>query len=740
MDKKKVIVIALILFLGLGTFVFANPSEAYNEETGIKEDGYGSDDTGDQYTTEDDSNYDSFHSSDEITEETGQVDDTRVAIQTFVRDYVNMNHAVDFITGDNAAPPNFNQGGNTSGGGNNSGNNDGNTGGQGNGEKPVVPTEPSNPSEGDTNQPTEPTDPVDPVPPVEPDDSNEEQKEQYDQIKKLVATLEIKVKNAKNKEDIAQAKIYRDSNTIEAQVQKITDAALKQELLAILNSVNLILNDEAKPVIEGAIHKGYYKENVVLTIKEQNIKEIKVNGKVVSNQTTLTFTEEGKYEVVVLDAAFNKTSVTFTIDKTAPVAIVSTSNDGEKTNEDVTVYIKVNEVVKPVDGWVLSSDKKELSKVFKENTTSSLTIEDLAGNQTVVSYEVFDINRDLPMVEEDQIHYSITTLTNGDVVVTITTNKDIFTPDGWEMVSGSRVFTKTYKANTVEKVALKDGYKNVGYVTIEITNIDKTPPEAVFVIDSQKTNQSIIGKIVANEPIKEVKGWISSTDKKELIRSFDENVKDSVVIEDLAGNQTVVKYVVQNIDKEVSDIKVTTSNDGKPTNQDVIVTISSSEEIEKVEGWILSEDKKSISRVFSSNIKASVMIQDKAGNQELVEYEVFDIDKTPPEITEIEYSLTSDNKIKATIKTEKAVFTPKGWEMVSNSMVFTKIYEESTTETIRLKDSYHNRLNFVITVDVDAIRKALLTGNKQILSGDQMMEAVTPVFSSIFDVAKSIIL
>lgn len=730
MDKKKVAVIALILFFGLGTFVFANPSELKEERTASNEDGYS-----ETESNTDDTNDAVVQDTKDFAEDTRSIYD-EVTAQTFVRDKVNMNQALDFIILDNTTSNSNGNGTNQDGnhssidsGGNQSG---GSTSDKddGNGSNKPEGPDPSNPSDGDSNQTTDPEKPVDPS-----DKDEEEIKEQYEQIKKLVETLQNKVMNAKNKDDILQAKIYRDTNAIYAQVQVIKDEKLKQELVAILNDVDSILNDVTVPVISGVTHKAYYKENVVLTIDEAHLREIKVNGNAVLLNQTLPFMTEGTYEVVVTDAAFNKTTVTFTIDKTAPVLTVTTSNNGTMTNQDVIVYVHSNEALKPVNGWVISSDKKELSKVFKVNTKDILTVEDFAGNQASVSYEVFDINRDVPAVSSDDIHYSTTTLTNGDVVVTITTNKDIFTPDGWEMVSGSRVFTKTYKQNTKEKVSLKDGYKNIGYVTIEITNIDKIPPVAVFVIDSNKTNQSVIGKIVANEPIKEVEGWISSTDGKEIMRAFDENEKGSVIIEDLAGNQAVVKYVVQNIDKEVSDIKVTTSNNLKPTNKDVIVTISSSEELEKVPGWLLSDDKKSISKVFSENIKSTVVVQDKVGNRQEVEYEVFDIDKTPPQIFDIEYSLTSDNKIMATIKTTKAVFTPASWTMVKDSKIFTKIYEESTTENIRLKDSYRNRLNFVIHIDVDEIRNNLLNSKQRVVNSQGVMNAISPVITSINDIA-----
>lgn len=733
MNKKRILVIALILFLGLGTFVFANPSEEFYEEMLLDEEVEG--DIGEEDDSIDD---DYSHSDLSSISPNEKIEDKNGVIQAFARDTVNINTTLDFMFGGNQDSSNSNSNSNSNSDSNLNGDSSIGGGNQGGGEsgdkdEEVIIPDPSNPPGGST-EPEEPDSPSVPVDPTEPDG-----KDSYEELKKLVILLQNKVKNARSREDILQAISDRDQQRLEQRIKSLQDEVKRQELLTLLNEINIILNDVTKPIIHGALDQGYYNSDVLLTVEEESIKEIRVNGKVVASEKSLHFTSEGKYEVVVLDSSYNKTSIIFTIDKTAPIATVETSNAYEKTNEDVTVYIRADEALKPVDGWVLSSNKRELSKVFTENTTSSIVIEDLAGNQTNVPYKVFDINRDVPTVDKDQIHYSITTLTNGDVVVTITTDKAVFTPSGWTMISGSTVFQKVYHANAVEKVVLKDAYHNIGYVTIEVNNIDKIPPVAKFVVDSKKTNQSVVGKIVSNEPLKEVSGWISSTNGMELVKVFSDNEKGHVTVEDLAGNQAIVSYEVQTIDREVSGISVSTSNNGRPTNRDVVVTISADEELEAVEGWLLAADQKSISRVFSANIKSSVIVTDKAGNQQEVEYEVFDIDKTPAAVGDIKYSLTSDNQIKVTIKTDKAVFTPNGWTMVKNSQVFTKVYTESMTETIRLKDAYHNRLNFVITIDVDEIRKQLLAGEGKTLSGNRVVDAVSPVVSSVTHIAKNII-
>lgn len=65
-------------------------------------------------------------------------------------------------------------------------------------------------------------------------------------------------------------------------------------------------------------------------------------------------------------------------DTTKPTASIKYT----KNTNGVTVTITASEEIKPVTGWTLSSDKKTLTRLFKENYTGTLTIEDLAGNKS----------------------------------------------------------------------------------------------------------------------------------------------------------------------------------------------------------------------------------------------------------------------------------------------------------------------------------------------------------------------
>ena len=68
------------------------------------------------------------------------------------------------------------------------------------------------------------------------------------------------------------------------------------------------------------------------------------------------------------------------------------------TKDNVTVTIRANEEIQEVAGWTLSSDKKILTKEYSENTRETITIKDLAGNETQVAIEVDNIEKESEII------------------------------------------------------------------------------------------------------------------------------------------------------------------------------------------------------------------------------------------------------------------------------------------------------------------------------------------------------
>lgn len=70
----------------------------------------------------------------------------------------------------------------------------------------------------------------------------------------------------------------------------------------------------------------------------------------------------------------------------------------------------------------------------------------------------------------------------------------------------------------------------------------------------------------------------------------------------------------------------------EPTNQNVIVTITSNKEIEQVSGFELADNKKILTKEVTENERKKVTVRDLTGNSTEVEYYVDNIDKESPQI------------------------------------------------------------------------------------------------------------
>ena len=361
----------------------------------------------------------------------------------------------------------------------------------------------------------------------------------------LVDNLEKMVEESENRIDIEDSISYRDDNEVEELIDELTNKEVKDELQARVDELNEILNDTEDPVISGVSDGEITKENVSITVSEDVVVTVTLNGTEIEDAAT--FTEEGIYEYKVVDKAFREDSVTFTIDKTPASALVSYSNTNA-TNENVIVTITLNEEVQVVDGWELSADKKVLTKEFSANDTNTITVKDLAGNSVTVPYSVTNIDKVNP---EATVTYSTKNLTNENVIVTITLDEEVQTIEGWTLSTDKKVLTKEFNANVSSTVEVKDLAGNSVTVPYSVTNIDKVNPEATVTYSTTKlTNGTVMVTITINEKVQTIEGWTLSTDKKVLTKEFNANVSSTVEVKDLAGNNVTVPYGITNIDTE----------------------------------------------------------------------------------------------------------------------------------------------------------------------------------------------
>ena len=317
----------------------------------------------------------------------------------------------------------------------------------------------------------------------------------------------------------------------------------------------------------------------------------------------------------------NKSILHIKVDKIPPELKIAYDNTN-LTNKPVIATITSNEEIQEVEGWQLGEDKKTLTKEYTQNTNELVTVKDLAGNESQINVNISNIDLESPKLE---IKYSTANLTNGVVTATIEANEEIQEVEGWTLEENNRTLTKVYAKNTTEKVSVEDLAGNNSEIDVNIQNIDKDFPQIEIKYSTTKsTNKNVTVTIISNEEIQEVEGWILEKDKKTLVKEYKENSKEKVMVRDIAGNEKEIPIEIENIDKVAPKVKVV-YNTKENTIEPVTVIIETDEEVQKVEGWTLGKDRKSLTKDYEKNTNEKIVVYDLAGNSTEVEINIDNI-------------------------------------------------------------------------------------------------------------------
>ena len=123
-----------------------------------------------------------------------------------------------------------------------------------------------------------------------------------------------------------------------------------------------------------------------------------------------------------------------------------------------------------------------------------------------------------------------------------------------------------------------------------------------------------------------------------------------LLIFSIFANPVLAKYVIEEridvasikIDRTAPSLQVSYSTK-ELTTGNVEVTIKANEIIQEIEGWYLQEDKKTLKKEYSENVKEEIEIKDLSGNIANSIVEINNIDKEAPiiEIQKISNSNTA---------------------------------------------------------------------------------------------------
>lgn len=208
----------------------------------------------------------------------------------------------------------------------------------------------------------------------------------------LVQELQDKTNNATNKDTLEVARDFRVDEDIIAKVSSLSNEERKNELNNILDELASILDDTKSPEISGIGDEDFTNKNVSITITDTNDVTVLLNEETVNLDDLKDLSREGEYILVVTDEAFNSTSITFTIDKTAPV--FDNLRNGIYYQDDITVQVEDENLAKIVAKIYATNEETEIENgtVLDLESIYYLTAIDKAGNSTSIYIAVDKTN------------------------------------------------------------------------------------------------------------------------------------------------------------------------------------------------------------------------------------------------------------------------------------------------------------------------------------------------------------
>lgn len=248
--------------------------------------------------------------------------------------------------------------------------------------------------------------------------------------------------------------------------------------------------------------------------------------------------------------------------------------------------------------------------------------------------------------------YSTSSITNGDVTVTIKSNEKLKEVNGWTLSSDKLTLTKTYPANRTENIDVFDLAGNKSTANINITNIDKIIPTvqktAITNSNTSHTNYAnsskeinLTFKVSDNIGIKNIDTSkmtikvgsnvailnktlteISSNSKEKIYTLKLTNIKgdglltitfESGFVTDTANNKNVKTDINTGITIDNTAPKITYSQSSLSQGK-IKAMLNANENIDKLDGWNITSDNKQNYKEFTSNVSYNITLKDWAGN------------------------------------------------------------------------------------------------------------------------------
>ena len=371
------------------------------------------------------------------------------------------------------------------------------------------------------------------------------------------------------------------------------------------------------------------------------------------------------------------------------------------SDEEINLAANSNSLVSKTSKLDLNGNVKYgITLYYSENKSEVIMIEDLAGNQTSVTVTVNNIDKN---VEGLGAKTSSALTTNQNQTLTINANERVRVTNlsvlygtallnnikmkVGKLINDNKVNDKLFSLASLEPIAVladnntassdsltyelsengtsvieaTDDTNNTDVVLVNANYIDKQAPTITREADIVNEDGSVVVTLSADEEIQysdDLAGWVLSSDRTTLIKTFENNKTETVVIKDLAGNS--VEYLVEV--KDVENLEYVVYTETVSGTEQVMVIIKANREIKEPDGWTLLEDGKAIAKIFDKDETEIVTIEDLYGFSEEVDVQF-----------EFEEKNDEDENIEDEVKTEDDTQSNKIMPQTGGYIAFTAI-------------------------------------------------------------------
>lgn len=469
--------------------------------------------------------------------------------------------------------------------------------------------------------------------------------------------------------------VYGTSNKFTVTANGTYTVAVKDKAGNITNGSFKVSNlDFEAPVISSVVPSTTSETNKDVTLKinaTDNVGGLGLSDKPYRLQgygdwqtsNVVTVTCNGTYTVEVRDSAGNIASKSIeitNIDKEPPTAS-HVLDITSPTNTDVvaTLTILDNKGIKKVvtpDGTVVTqvSFQSITDYTFSKNGSYTFEIWDTADNKTTHTVDISNIDKDKPVI--DGIERSTTKECNTYVDITVTAH-DVglgleakafkFTGGDWQSANTLRV-----SSNGVYSVSVIDVAGNITTQEFSVLNLDFDKPviKAMALSTTSQTNKNLTLTVTAEDVglglAKSAYRIDGGAWQESNVFTITENGTYTIEVIDKAGNIQMGTKEVTNIDKVAPTLSASV-NTTDPTNNDVVVTLKASDNVEIFK--VLDANGESISLTKVSNEYTGTISEsangtfvykavDTAGNEKTCTVKIANIDKSNPVLDEISKS------------------------------------------------------------------------------------------------------